>query len=78
MIMRMLAEMAVAAGYWPLPPTPIKPSGRWAGTIGRLYWWFWVLVIPLGSQYRGDYSAFVGAGRPGVVVLLVITRPHRQ
>ncbi len=50
MIMRMLAEMAVAT-----PDTGSfstyadKAIGRWAGyTIGWLYWWFWVLVIPLG------------------------------
>ncbi|XPE62746.1 amino acid permease [Shigella flexneri] len=49
MIMRMLAEMAVAT-----PDTGSfstyadKAIGRWAGyTIGWLYWWFWVLVIPL-------------------------------
>ena len=47
MIMRMLAEMAVAT-----PDTGSfstyadKAIGRWAGyTIGWLYWWFWVLVI---------------------------------
>ncbi len=75
MIMRMLAEMAVAT-----PDTGSfstyadKAIGRWAGyTIG---WLYLVVLGPgysAGSQYRGDYSAFVGAGRPGVVVLLVIT-----
>ncbi len=81
MIMRMLAEMAVAT-----PDTGSfstyadKAIGRWAGyTIGWLYWWFWVLGYSAGSQYRGDYSAFVGAGRPGVVVLPGHhSRPHRQ
>lgn len=76
MIMRMLAEMAVAT-----PDTGSfstyadKAIGRWAGIpsagctggSGSRY--------SAGSQYRGDYSAFVGAGRPGVVVLPVITRP---
>ncbi len=47
-----------------------KAIGRWAGYTIRLA----VLVVlgpgySAGSQYRGDYSAFVGAGRPGVVVL---------
>ncbi|EBL4712751.1 GABA permease [Salmonella enterica subsp. enterica serovar Infantis] len=49
MIMRMLAEMAVAT-----PDTGSfstyadKAIGPWAGyTIGWLYWWFWVLVIPV-------------------------------
>lgn len=52
MIMRMLAEMAVAT-----PDTGSfstyadKAIGRWAGyTIGWLYWWFWVLVIPLEAN----------------------------
>lgn len=47
--MRMLGEMAVAS-----PDTGSfstyadRAIGRWAGfTIGWLYWWFWVLVIPL-------------------------------
>ncbi len=81
MIMRMLAEMAVAT-----PDTGSfstyadKAIGRWAGyTIGWLYWWFWVPGYSAGSQYRGDYSAFVGAGCPGVVVLPGHhSRPHRQ
>lgn len=49
LVMRMLGEMAVAS-----PDTGSFSSyaqqgiGRWAGfTIGWLYWWFWVLVIPL-------------------------------
>ncbi len=47
MIMRMLAEMAVAT-----PDTGSfstyadKAIGRWAGyTIGWLYWWFWVRLF---------------------------------
>ena len=81
MIMRMLAEMAVAT-----PDTGSfstyadKAIGRWAGYTHRLA----ILVVlgpgySAGSQYRGDYSAFVGAGRPGVVVLPGHhSRPHRQ
>ncbi|MES3708684.1 GABA permease [Pseudomonas putida] len=49
LVMRMLGEMAVAS-----PDTGSfstyadRAIGRWAGfTIGWLYWWFWVLVIPL-------------------------------
>ncbi|XTZ39274.1 GABA permease [Salmonella enterica] len=52
LIMRMLGEMAVAT-----PDTGSfstyaeKAIGRWAGyTIGWLYWWFWVLVIPLEAN----------------------------
>lgn len=49
LVMRMLGEMAVAS-----PDTGSfstyanRAIGPWAGfTIGWLYWWFWVLVIPL-------------------------------
>ena len=81
MIMRMLAEMAVAT-----PDTGSfstyadKAIGRWAGyTIGWLYWWFWVLVIPLEANIAAIILQLVGAGRPGVVVLPGHhSRPHRQ
>ncbi|TFZ33336.1 amino acid permease, partial [Pseudomonas syringae] len=51
-VMRMLAEMAVAS---PAPGSfstyPDRAIGHWAGfTIGWLYWWFWVLVIPLEAN----------------------------
>ncbi|ENW81721.1 GABA permease [Acinetobacter sp. ANC 3929] len=49
LVMRMLGEMAVAQ-----PDTGSfstyarKAIGPWAGfSIGWLYWWFWVLVIPI-------------------------------
>ncbi|MDF3833808.1 GABA permease [Cupriavidus basilensis] len=49
LVMRMLGEMAVAS-----PDTGSfstyadRAIGHWAGfSIGWLYWWFWVLVIPL-------------------------------
>jgi len=52
LVMRMLGEMAVAS-----PDTGSfstyadKAIGHWAGfTIGWLYWWFWVLVIPLEAN----------------------------
>lgn len=48
LIMRMLGEMAVASpdtGSFSTYAT--RAIGPWAGfTIGWLYWWFWVLVIP--------------------------------
>ena len=69
MIMRMLAEMAVAT-----PDTGSfstyadKAIGRWAGyTIGWLYWWFWVLVIP-GSQHRRHDPALVGSRHSHLVI----------
>ena len=55
MVMRMLGEMAIAS-----PDTGSfstyadKAIGPWAGfTIGWLYWWFWVLVIPLEAIAAG-------------------------
>ncbi|MBA1202299.1 GABA permease [Pseudomonas capeferrum] len=52
LVMRMLAEMAIAS-----PDTGSfstyadRAIGPWAGfTIGWLYWWFWVLVIPLEAN----------------------------
>ncbi|WAH58478.1 GABA permease [Pseudomonas silvicola] len=52
LVMRMLAEMAIAQ-----PDTGSfstyadRAIGHWAGfTIGWLYWWFWVLVIPLEAN----------------------------
>lgn len=49
LVMRMLGEMAVASPDTGSFSTYASRSiGQWAGfTIGWLYWWFWVLVIPL-------------------------------
>ena len=55
LVMRMLGEMAVAS-----PDTGSfstyadRAIGRWAGfTVGWLYWWFWVLVIPIEAIAAG-------------------------
>ncbi|KHK98970.1 hypothetical protein LK09_04620 [Microbacterium mangrovi] len=49
LVMRMLGEMAAAnpaSGSFSVYAT--RAIGRWAGfSIGWLYWWFWVLVIPV-------------------------------
>jgi len=49
LVMRMLGEMAVAqpdSGSFSTYAS--RALGPWAGfTIGWLYWWFWVLVIPV-------------------------------
>lgn len=75
MIMRMLAEMAVAT-----PDTGSfstyadKAIGRWAGyTIGWLYWWFWVLVIPLEANIAAMILHSWGPGIPIWLFSLVIT-----
>ncbi|WP_435606993.1 GABA permease [Pseudomonas knackmussii] len=49
LVMRMLGEMAVASPDTGSFSTYAERAiGRWAGfSIGWLYWWFWVLVIPL-------------------------------
>jgi GABA permease len=75
LVMRMLAEMAVAS-----PDTGSfstyadKAIGHWAGfTIGWLYWWFWVLVIPLEANAA---ATILHAWFPGIAVwvfTLVIT-----
>ncbi|MDR6677072.1 GABA permease [Pseudomonas oryzihabitans] len=75
LVMRMLGEMAVAS-----PDTGSFSSyaqqgiGRWAGfTIGWLYWWFWVLVIPLEAVAA---AAILNAWFPAVATwqfALVIT-----
>lgn len=69
MIMRMLAEMAVAT-----PDTGSfstyadKAIGPWAGyTIGWLYWWFWVLVIPLEANIA---AIILNSWIPGIPVWL--------
>ncbi|MFU9135845.1 GABA permease [Erwinia tasmaniensis] len=51
-IMRMLGEMAVdSPDTGSFSTYADKALGRWAGfTIGWLYWWFWVLVIPLEAN----------------------------
>jgi len=75
LVMRMLAEMAIAQ-----PDTGSfstyadRAIGHWAGfTIGWLYWWFWVLVIPLEANAA---AGILHAWFPGIAVwafTLVIT-----
>lgn len=72
MIMRMLAEMAVAT-----PDTGSfstyadKAIGPWAGyTIGWLYWWFWVLVIPLEANIAAIILNSWIPGYSGVAIFI--------
>ncbi|QVM92090.1 GABA permease [Pseudomonas entomophila] len=55
LVMRMLGEMAVAHPDTGSFSTYAEQAiGRWAGyTIGWLYWWFWVLVIPIEALAAG-------------------------
>jgi GABA permease len=74
LVMRMLGEMATA-----YPDTGSfstyadRALGRWAGfSVGWLYWWFWVLVIPVEATAGAlILSDFVGG--PQWVWALLIT-----
>lgn len=75
LVMRMLAEMAVAS-----PDTGSfstyadRAIGHWAGfIIGWLYWWFWVLVIPLEAVAAGTILHAWFPGTAIWVFTLVIT-----
>ncbi|WP_447754086.1 GABA permease [Pseudomonas nicosulfuronedens] len=67
LVMRMLAEMAVAQPDSGSFSTYADRSiGHWAGfTIGWLYWWFWVLVIPLEANAA---AAIIHAWFPGAPI----------
>lgn len=74
LVMRMLGEMATAA-----PDTGSfstyadRALGRWAGfTIGWLYWWFWVVVIPVEAT-AGALILSSWTGGPQWVFALLIT-----
>ncbi|XOD70332.1 MAG: amino acid permease [Sodalis sp. (in: enterobacteria)] len=56
MVMRMLGEMAVAQpDSGSFSTYAAQAIGPWAGfTIGWLYWWFWVLVIPVEAIAGAD------------------------
>ena len=75
LVMRMLAEMAVAQpDSGSFSTYADRAIGHWAGfTIGWLYWWFWVLVIPLEANAA---ATILHAWFPGVAIwafTLVIT-----
>ena len=75
LVMRMLGEMATAQPDTGSFSTYADRSlGRWAGfSIGWLYWWFWVIVIPVeataGALILGDWFPAV----PQWAFALVIT-----
>lgn len=55
LIMRMLGEMAVMyPDSGSFSTYADKAIGAWAGfTIGWLYWWFWVLLLPIETNVAG-------------------------
>ncbi|GAA4982449.1 amino acid permease [Kineococcus glutinatus] len=74
LVMRMLGEMATAQPDTGSFSTYAERSlGRWAGfAVGWLYWWFWVLVIPVEATAAADIlSAWLGA--PQWVWALAVT-----
>ncbi|MDZ3991193.1 amino acid permease [Pseudomonas sp. Teo4] len=65
LVMRMLGEMAVAnPNSGSFSTYAAEAIGPWAGfTIGWLYWWFWVLIIPVEAIAGAD---ILHAWFPGV------------
>ncbi|ANF57012.1 amino acid permease [Halotalea alkalilenta] len=70
LVMRMLGEMAVAQpDSGSFSTYADRAIGKWAGfTIGWLYWWFWVLVIPVEAIAGG---AIINSWLPSLPVWLV-------
>ncbi|MFR9729851.1 amino acid permease [Saccharopolyspora sp. MS10] len=56
LVMKMLGEMAIAnPDTGSFSTYADRALGRWAGfSIGWLYWWFYVLVIPIEAIAAGD------------------------
>ncbi|WP_419709552.1 amino acid permease [Pseudomonas sp. NFX224] len=56
LVMRMLGEMAIASpDSGSFSTYAGRAIGPWAGfTIGWLYWWFWVLIIPVEAIAGAD------------------------
>ena len=65
LVMRMLGEMAIAnPDSGSFSTYAGQAIGPWAGfTIGWLYWWFWVLIIPVEAIAGAD---ILHAWMPGV------------
>ncbi len=80
LVMRMLGEMATAnpdTGSFSVYAD--RALGGWAGfSIGWLYWWFWVLVIPVEATAAADIlTGLIGGAQwiwaLAVTLLLTIT-----
>lgn len=67
LVMRMLGEMAVQhPDSGSFSTYADHAIGHWAGfTIGWLYWWFWVLVIPVEASAA---AAILHGWMPGVAI----------
>jgi GABA permease len=76
LVMRMLGEMAAAQpDSGSFSTYADRAIGRWAGfSIGWLYWWFWVLVIPLEATAAANIlSNWIPAIDPWVWALGITT-----
>jgi GABA permease len=81
LVMRMLGEMATAnPDTGSFSTYADRALGRWAGfSVGWLYWWFWVLVIPWESIVAGQIAHGFFPGVPewafsaGILLVLVAT-----
>ncbi|WP_349239862.1 amino acid permease [Patulibacter sp. SYSU D01012] len=76
LVMRMLGEMAAAQpDSGSFSTYADRAIGRWAGfSIGWLYWWFWVLVIPLEATAAANILAnWIPAVDPWIWALLITT-----
>ncbi|GAA1353836.1 amino acid permease [Falsarthrobacter nasiphocae] len=73
LVMRMLGEMAVAnPDTGSFSTYADRALGRWAGfSVGWLYWWFWVLVIPFEAIAAGEIIAG-WTGLPAVLPTLLV------
>lgn len=79
LVMRMLGEMAVMhpdSGSFSTYAT--KAIGPWAGfSIGWLYWWFWVLIIPVeaiaGADILHAYMPDIPSWGFAIVIMGVLT-----
>jgi GABA permease len=80
LVMRMLGEMATAhpdTGSFSVYSE--RALGPWAGfTVGWLYWWFWVLVIPVEATAAADIlTGLIGGAQwiwaLAVTLLLTVT-----
>ncbi|GGM36606.1 amino acid permease [Dactylosporangium sucinum] len=78
LVMQMLGEMAVAnPDTGSFSTYADRALGRWAGfSIGWLYWWFYVLVIPIEAIAAGNVIGSlipIPSWIPALAVILLLT-----
>lgn len=79
LVMRMLGEMAVSnPDSGSFSTYAARAIGPWAGfTIGWLYWWFWVLVIPVeaiaGANILHAWFQNIPSWQFAVGIMVVLT-----